>query len=104
MKFKIPRIVMILGQKFDVIKEPDNGGGNFSLGDAEIKIGTKHFKKSPDYTFQILVHEISEVIHCIIATRYDDYSASNNYKFFMDHKEFENHNTILSGIIFNQLI
>lgn len=104
MKFKIPKKINILGSDYKVIREKSHSGGTFDTSISTIRIGTKTLKSDPCYTFQILVHEISELVHVMLKTRYDDYSVQGNYKFFMDHKEFESHNQILNGIIYNQII
>lgn len=104
LKYKIPKEIKILSQTFKVIKDNKTVGATFSCSESEIVLGTALHKKCPDDTFMVLVHEISEIIHCITCTRYDDYSTQDNYKFFMDHKEFENHNNILTSIIYNQLL
>ena len=103
-KFKIPKKINILGSNYKVIRNKSHAGGVFSTGDNTIEIGTRNLKTDPCWTFQILVHEISEIIHVMLCTRYDDYSVKGNYRFFMDHKGFDNHNQILNGIIYNQII
>lgn len=104
MKFKIPKKINVIGSDYEVIRNKKHSGGAFDTGNNTIEIGTRGLKKDPCYAFSILVHEISELIHVMLRTRYDDYSVTMNYKFFMDHKEFENHNQILSDIIYNQII
>lgn len=38
----------------------------------------------------IICHEIFEAAAVVLNYRYDDPSVEGNWKFFMDHKEFEN--------------
>lgn len=49
--------------------------------------------------FNVLCHELLEVIITVLSYRYSDPSTSTNYKFFMDHKEFENVVQIFSSVI-----
>ena len=105
LKYKIPNYITVVHQKFKVIKDKAHGGGSFDCSKSEIIIGTRDLEISPDYTFSVLIHEISELIHVnLLNTRYTDYGTANDYKFFMTHKEFETHNAILSSIILEQLM
>lgn len=61
-------------------------------------------EKDPNYVFSLIMHEISELLHTMLDTRYDDRNVRGNYKFFMDHKEFSNHNLLLSSYISKFLI
>lgn len=105
-KVKIPKSVDILGHKFKIIKNPKTNGGFFNIGldGNEITIGTLGMEDNPDWTFNVLMHEISEAIHCLLNYRYEAYGDIKDYKFVMNHKEFENHNLILSGILYNQIL
>ncbi len=99
MKIKQLKEILILGNRCDVKWDKKNYGGSFDMNEQKIVIGSKCIDTNPEYTFSVLMHEISECIHTVLCTRYQDNSVSNNHKFFMDHKEFQNHNTILSEII-----
>lgn len=99
MKLKQLEQVSICGYKFKMIWNKAHSGGSFHIGDRKIEIGVSQLKANPEIVFMILLHELSEIIHMIINTRYDDPSVDGNYKFFLDHKEFENHNYILSETI-----
>ena len=74
----------------------NKGGAYVNSNKRTIGVGCERLNLDPDYVYHLLMHEISEAIHMYLGTRYDDYSVDGNYKFFMDHKEFECHIAILS--------
>lgn len=90
MKIIFPEKIEILSYTFKIKQEESHAGGNFSFVDSKIIIGTKCLNDDPNYTFSVICHELMEVIHVALATRYDDASVEGNYKFFQDHKEFQN--------------
>jgi hypothetical protein len=104
MKFKIPKKVFIVDEYFNIIQDKTKDGGSFNFSDNTIKIGVKSLDVSPEYIFNVLIHEISEALHCKLNTRYSAVGAENDYKFILDHKEFQNHNAILSGIIIKNIL
>lgn len=91
--------INICGYVFKIEWDKTHSGGSFFFNDRTIIIGSSRIKTNVEITFMILMHELSEIIHLIINTRYQDPSCDTNYKFFLDHKEFENHNTILSSVL-----
>ena len=100
MKFKKLKEIDIIGHTFKIVWEPKKFGGSFDFDGWVMKIGCGDIKENnPQITWQILMHEISEIVHAILNTRYVDRGTSEDYKFFMSHKEFQNHNTILSSIM-----
>lgn len=99
MQLKFPKEITIGSVRFKVIKEKSHNGGSFCFGDGEIRIGVDCIEKDPGYTFMIICHEVAEIIHIILGTRYDDPSVKANYKFFQDHKDFENHTRLFAQTI-----
>lgn len=99
MKLRLIEEIEILTYKFKVEYDNKDAGGYFSFSERLIHIGTKHLKNNPEYVFMVLSHELMEVICICTATRYGDASLQDNYKFFMDHKEFENNMQIFSSTI-----
>lgn len=99
MKFKIPRRVKIAHMEFKIVKDKKTSGGEFDWKDNTIRIGTQYLESDPAFVWAIICHELSELCHTIANTRYDDPSAEDNYKFFMDHKEFEMHNCLFASAI-----
>lgn len=102
-KFKLKKNIKILSHKFNLVWSKDIEGGYFSFSSMKMGISTKYLKKNPEYVWNILVHEISEACHCALKIRYDDPSCHDNYKFFMDHKEFEAHSELLSTVLYKFL-
>lgn len=88
-KLRFPKQINIISFNFKVIADKTLGGGSFDINKGEIVIGVKHIKEDPTYVFNVLCHELMEVISELTRTRYSDPSVSGNYKFFWDHKEFE---------------
>ena len=99
MQIKKLKKIEIIGTPFKVVWNDKDSGASFDWSTQTIIIGSKYMEKDPNYVFNLLMHEISELLHVMLNTRYVDQSAHDNYKFFMDHKEFENHNFLLSSII-----
>lgn len=82
MQVYFPKEVTVLSVKFKVKKDPSHNGGSFSLAEEEIVIGTECLDRDPMYTFMIICHEVSEIVHECIGTRYRDSSVEGNWKFF----------------------
>lgn len=89
MKLKFPKRITIASYTFNIKQNKLEGGASFSFTDREIIIGTINLERDVVSTFNLICHELFEVCSVITNVRYDDNSVSNNYKFFMDHKEFE---------------
>lgn len=103
MEIKFPKKLKIGCYNFKIVTNPKEGGGTFNFGDGTITIGTKYLQEDPDSVFNVICHEVLEATHCATNTRYRDPSTGDNYKFFMDHKEFEN-NTMLFSIAIQNFI
>ena len=99
MQIKFPKSIIITSFYFDVVQDKNYGGGSFSCSESKITIGTKYLKKDPHSVFNVICHEIMEVIMVIQMNRYDDASVSGNHKFFQDHKEFQNNIQLFSQVI-----
>lgn len=99
MKIRKLKEITILTNRFKIKWDKRHNAGSFHFKEMKMNIGIQCIKKNPEHVFQVLVHELSEAVHCCIRTRYDDPSCDTNYKFYMDHKEFEVHNILLSELI-----
>lgn len=104
MQIKKLKKIEILGTPFKIIWDQDNNDAGFNYYEQSIRIGCDLMEKDPNYVFSLIMHEISELLHVILSTRYRDGNIEDNYKFFMDHKEFSNHNLLLSSYISKFLI
>ena len=89
MELKYPKEVTIGYRTFTVEYLKDLAGGAFSFEDNSIAIGLQHKKLDPSCTYNIICHEVLEICMALSKVRYVDNSTEDNYKFFLDHKEFE---------------
>jgi len=103
MKIKFLKSIEVLAIKFNVIWDKTHNGGSFSCRDSTIIVGTKDYHKDPVYTFQILSHELLELILMQMGGRYENPRTTNNYLFNFNHQTFENaieiHTLLLSKFI-----
>ena len=88
--------VVIGSQTFKIKWDNNRRGGYFDFGKNEIGIG---LNTTDDVVFEILCHELSEAIHCVLHTRYDRTDVDSDYLFVTDHRQFTTHNAMLSGLI-----
>lgn len=82
--------VEILSARFKVTWDKKTDAGSFSWTDSTIVIGIKSYKKDPLYTFQVLSHEIMEIILVGMGARFESGRTRYNYLFNFDHQTFEN--------------
>jgi hypothetical protein len=94
-----PEHVDVMCYKFKVLTDDSRGGAEFSFATKEITIGTKGLKDNPEEVFMYICHELLEVCYEAMSLRYSDASVNGNWKFFMDHKEFENSTSLFSNLI-----
>ena len=73
MKLKFPKTVTITSITFNVRKDNNSDGASLDLANREIKIGTKHLTTDPNYVFELICHELMEIVCILTSTRYDDY-------------------------------
>jgi hypothetical protein len=85
-----PEYVTVGNNSYNVFVDSETGGGSFNGSESNLTIGTKYLHSDPNYVWSVICHEIMEMIYVQFCVRYDDHSVEGNYKFFMDHKEFQN--------------
>lgn len=101
MELKFPKKITILSEEYTMVYDKRESGGWFENTDYRIGIGTRDLKVNPNYVFMIICHEVMEAITCITSTRFTDNGAYGDYKFFMDHKQFEVNMQIFASVIKN---
>ena len=85
-----PKKIIIGTCTYNVFTNPEIDGGSFDTADCNLTIGIKSLKADPVYVWSVINHELMEIVFTVYRVRYTDPSVDKNYKFFMDHKEFEN--------------
>lgn len=104
MKIKKLKKIQILSADFYIEWNKTHDGGSFSWSNTKIEIGIKSIKKDPLYTFQIISHEVMEVILVAMGARFENGRTGENYLFNLDHQTFENAIQIHSAVILKFLI
>lgn len=89
MKIKFLKKIEILSITFDIKWDKSHSGGSFSCHEGWINIGIEDYKRDPLYVFNILNHEVMEIILTMMGLRYNDNRIENDYLFNFRHKEFE---------------
>jgi hypothetical protein len=104
MKIKFPKRITILACEFKVIQDKRAGGGSFNTKEGTMTIGTLYLEDDPSSVFNAICHEVMEIITSLLCLRYSDQSVMGNYKFIMDHKEFQTAIIVFSDIIKNFIV
>lgn len=94
-----PKSVIVGSFLYNVELAPDENGASFDAAECKLRIGTQSLEADPNYVWTIINHEIMEMVFANFGVRYGDSSVRDNWKFFMDHKEFENCITEFSKVI-----
>ena len=90
MEIRFLKNIEILSSNFAIIWDKKTDAGSFSWTDSTITIGIRSYKKDPLYTFQVLSHEIMEIILVGMGARFENGRTRENYLFNFDHQTFEN--------------
>ncbi len=85
-----PKSVYVGSFMYNVELVHEEDGAYFNAAECKLRIGIKSFETDPNYTWSVINHEIMEMVFASFGVRYRDSSVNENWKFFMDHKEFEN--------------
>lgn len=102
MKLKFPKKVDILSSQFKVVYNKEEWGAFVDFDQRTIGIGTKALEVGDQSTvFDNICHEVMEAICNITNTAHLDRGTTYDYKFVMDHKEFQTNITIFSQVIQN---
>ena len=93
-------IIRICGKEFKVIESKDIQGAEFYYDEKLIKIG---IYKNKQKRIEILLHEVSEIIHILLGHRLCK-TENNSYVFVFDHAGFQTHNEILIDTLIDNKI
>jgi len=99
MQLKFPKKIIIGASLFNIKYERDNNGGSFSYDKESIVIGIKTYKANPEYTLSVIIHELTEILHVEMATRFQPTDNYTNYLFCYSHKEHTKLCTDLAGLL-----
>lgn len=94
-----PKTLIIGGVKWEIILDPKVNGGEFYWETHIIKIRKQY---SNERKFEVLIHEICEVIMVNNVMRYKkciDQTSNSDYLFSFNHDSFEIYTNELAGII-----
>lgn len=101
MQLKFPKKIIIGAMEFNIKYEKESYAGSFSYDDDEIIIGIKNYKEKPLYTLSVIIHELTEVLHCQMHTRFQPSDNLSNYLFSYSHKEHTKICQDLTGLLNN---
>lgn len=100
MKLKFPKKIQILSFEFKVVYNKKEWGAYLDFDKREIGIGTASLAVGDQSTvFDNICHEIMEAVCNITNTCHLDRGTTWDYKFVMNHKEFQNNISIFSSVI-----
>lgn len=99
---QIPKKINVAGIDWIIKQDKKEYGSSFTFKNHTIILGANY--KKVDDVIEALIHEISEIIHLTLNTRYTD-TANDSYFFIMNHAQFQTHNDILiNTLIKNKII
>ncbi len=96
MTIKKIKKITVGSTEFKIKWNNKHGGGSFDYATRVIEIGTAC---GDDRTFEVIMHELSEMTHCTMHTRFERTDVHDDYTFVMDHRQFDAHNAYLTGLI-----
>jgi hypothetical protein len=103
MKYKYPKKITICGNEFIMKYDKKEGGGSFKYPYGNEKgliiIGTRDLKGDNGDFLAILVHELTEIIHTELFTRFKAPDNDSNYHFCYNHKEHTTACSMLAGLL-----
>jgi len=93
---RLPKQAIICGVTYRIIYNM-NRGACFSGATCEIKVGCGSGR---DTAIHSLIHELSEVVHVLLLTRFNSGTWENgDMRFIMSHDDFERHNNELIAVL-----
>lgn len=103
MQFKFPKKIIIGSVEFDIKYNKNHDGGEFSFPNEKrsgyIEIGTRTLKTNPLRFFEVVIHELKEIIQQLQHTRYVRCYDDDGYEFHYTHKEHDHLCSELAGLL-----
>ena len=99
MKIKKIKKIDIGDSEFTIIWNDKENGGFFNMSECTISIGCKNIKTQPIVTFNIIIHELKEIIQIFQCTRYNRPDEERCFEFHYTHKEHTDLCYRLSGLL-----
>ena len=93
---KLPRTIQVCGMTYPVRTDKTSYDGGGSTSEPHIMVGTK--SKNDERKWEILLHEVMEIVACERGYRYGG-GLSDGSVFVMTHKEFENFSQDIAAAI-----
>lgn len=97
MKVKRLSKIKINCREFSIEWSKKHSGGSFNFTDRTISIGLKHNVETE--IFEVLSHELMEIIMCELYVRLARPDCDADYIFVLDHRQFASAVNMFSGLI-----
>ncbi len=97
--FKLPRTIKIEGEVWKIEQDRESNGASLSYRSGTMIIGSAMKKWAPGHQLNALIHEVAEIILINRGIRYDHPLTGGDYRFYMNHNEFDGFITELTAAI-----
>lgn len=101
MTIKKPKKIIIGSITFNVVYDKSTSGGSFNYNKRNITIGCLHEKVDQVRILDIIIHELTEIIHCELSNRYSEIDHLNDYMFVYNHKQHTTACSMLANALLN---
>ncbi len=103
MKYKYPKTIIIGPHEWQMKYDKTKADGEFSYPYKNekgfIRIGMRDCKADSGDFLNILIHELTEIIHVEMGTRFKAPDNLSNYHFCYNHREYTTYCATLAGIL-----
>lgn len=97
MKLKKIRKLKVGPRAFSVKWDASHSGGSFDYADLTLNIGT--YKNSSAEIFEIILHELTEMVCCEMSVRLQRPDCTGDYIFVYDHRQHTAITSQVSGLL-----
>ena len=97
MKIKIPKTITVCSTTFK-IKQRNDDQARFSYDKSCIEIGTRYLKTDPTRVLELIIHELTEIIHIELYTRYQT-NDDLRFEFHYTHRQHTTACAMLAGLL-----